>query len=110
MAGDIEFIIVKHIATLSTSPKGWQREVNLVSWNRRPAKLDVRDWDPYHEKMGKGITLTNEEADKLAAALINYQNEMDLDESDSKSYIKAKSMDDQIPEGFNKLTDDDIPF
>ena len=32
-------------------------------------KLDIRDWAPEHEKMGKGITLTEEEAEKLAKYL-----------------------------------------
>jgi len=79
MPGDIKFSIEKEIAVLSTSNKGWTKEVNLVSWNDRPAKLDVRDWAPEHEKMGKGITLSDEEAEKLVAALINYQNEMDAE-------------------------------
>ena len=79
MPGDIKFTIEKEIAVLSTSNKGWNKEVNLVSWNDRPAKLDVRDWAPKHEKMGKGITLTNEEAEKLVAALVNYQNELDAE-------------------------------
>jgi len=78
MPGDIKFTIEKEIAILSTSNRGWNKEVNLVSWNDRPAKLDIRDWAPEHEKMGKGVTLSDEEAEKLVEALINYQNEKDL--------------------------------
>lgn len=59
---NITFEIKKHIGVLSTSSKGWTKELNIVSWNDRDAKLDIREWSPDHEKMGKGITLTNDEA------------------------------------------------
>jgi hypothetical protein len=58
---DIKFEIVKKIGILSTSEKGWTKELNLIIWNDRPAKYDLRDWDPQHETMSKGITLTKEE-------------------------------------------------
>ncbi|UOQ47030.1 YdbC family protein [Gracilibacillus caseinilyticus] len=60
MAG-IKFEIIEQIAVLSESQKGWQKEVNLISWNDREPKYDIRDWSPDHEKMGKGVTLTKEE-------------------------------------------------
>jgi len=65
----IKFEIVKHIAVLSESAKGWTKEINLISWNDRPAKYDIREWDENHEKMSKGITLTEEEVDILLEAL-----------------------------------------
>ena len=58
---DIQFEIKKHIGTLSTSEKGWTKELNLVSWNGKEPKYDIRDWSPDHEKMGKGTTLSSEE-------------------------------------------------
>ena len=57
----INYEIIKTIGVLSTSAKGWAKELNLVSWNGRAAKYDLRDWSPEHEKMGKGVTLSNEE-------------------------------------------------
>lgn len=69
MAAEIKYDIKKHIATLSTSPKGWTKEVNLISWNDSEPKIDVRDWSPDKSKLGKGITLTTEEAKALAKAL-----------------------------------------
>ena len=66
---EITFDIVKHFGALSEEKSGWKKEVNLVSWNGRTPKLDVRDWAPGHEKMGKGITLTADEAAKLAELL-----------------------------------------
>ena len=46
---------------LSTSSSGWAKELNLVSWNDREPKFDVRDWSPDHGKMGKGVTLSRDE-------------------------------------------------
>lgn len=62
---DIKFEITKSIGVISTSNKGWTKELNLVSWNGREPKLDLREWAPDHSKMGKGITLTDEEAKAL---------------------------------------------
>jgi hypothetical protein len=58
---DIKYEIVKNIGVLSTSGSGWTKELNLVSWNDREPKFDLRDWSADHEKMGKGATLTREE-------------------------------------------------
>ncbi len=44
--------------------KEWKKEINLISWNGATLKYDIRDWSPDYEKMGKGITLTEEELDK----------------------------------------------
>lgn len=66
---DIQFEIKKHIGVLSENPKGWTKELNLVSWNGREPKYDIREWSPDHEKMGKGITLTDDEAEKLKRLL-----------------------------------------
>ena len=66
---EIKFEITEHIAILSESPKGWTKELNLISWNGREPKYDIRDWAPNHEKMGKGVTLSKEEMDKLVEIL-----------------------------------------
>ncbi|MEE0229074.1 MAG: YdbC family protein [Peptococcaceae bacterium] len=69
--GDLTYEIEKKLAVLSTNSKGWQKELNLVSWNNRPAKYDLREWSPDHDKMGKGVTLTEEEFQALKDALAN---------------------------------------
>ena len=66
---DFQYEILEEIAVLSENPKGWRKEFNLVSRNGRPAKFDIRDWAPNHEKMGKGVTLSNEEFEALKSAL-----------------------------------------
>ncbi len=58
---EIKYEIVKKVGVLSTSASGWAKELNLVSWNDREPKYDLRDWSADHEKMGKGVTLTKEE-------------------------------------------------
>ena len=63
-----EYEITDHIATLSES-NDRTVEVNMVSWNKRPAKVDIRRWSKDHAFMGKGITLTDEEAKVLLEAL-----------------------------------------
>jgi hypothetical protein len=71
---EIKFEIKQNVGTISESSKGWTKELNLVSWNDKEAKYDLRDWDPAHEKMGKGITLSQDELRKLRDIL----NEMNL--------------------------------
>lgn len=66
---DITFEIVEELGVLSTSAKGWTKELNLVSWNGRPPKYDIREWSPEHEKMGKGLTFSEEEMAALAKLL-----------------------------------------
>ena len=66
---DIKFEIKKEIGVLSENAKGWRKELNLISWNDAASKYDIRDWAPEHEKMGKGITLTKEEAESLLKLL-----------------------------------------
>jgi hypothetical protein len=72
---EIKFEIVEEIAQLSESAKGWTKELNLLSWNERSPKYDLREWSPEHEKMGKGVTLSKEDLIKLRDTL----NKMDLD-------------------------------
>ena len=62
---DIKYDIIKEIGVLSENSKGWRKELNLISWNGAAPKYDIRDWSPEHEKMGKGVTLTEEEYESL---------------------------------------------
>ena len=58
---EIKFEIIKKIGILSKSDSGWAKELNLISWNDRDAKYDIREWSPDGGKMGKGVTLSREE-------------------------------------------------
>lgn len=68
---DFKYEIVEKLGVLSESGKGWTKELNRISWNGGVPKLDVRDWAPEHEKMGKGVTLTDKEAKSLLELLQN---------------------------------------
>ncbi len=74
---DIKFVITRHLGVLSGVGKGWTKELNLVSWNDRDPKYDLREWDPDHTKMTKGITLSAAELAKLKEILLG----MDLSAS-----------------------------
>ncbi len=71
---DLKFEIAEKIGEINENAKGWKKEFNLVSWNDRPAKYDIREWSPDNTKMGKGLTFTKEEIIKLKILL----NEIDL--------------------------------
>ena len=66
---DIKFEIKETVGVLSESAKGWTKELNLVSWNDREPKYDIREWSPEHDKMGKGVTLSKEELKALKQVL-----------------------------------------
>lgn len=68
---DVNYEIKEVVSVLSKSSKSWQKELNIISWNGKEAKYDLRDWAPNHEKMGKGVTLTIEELKALKEALNN---------------------------------------
>lgn len=62
-------VIEEKLGVLSTSKAGWTMELNFVSWGGRPAKYDIRSWDPDHNKMGKGVTFTRAELSELKKLL-----------------------------------------
>lgn len=69
---DLKYEIVEELGILSESTRGWTKELNLISWNGREPKYDIRDWAPGHEKMGKGATLTKEEVLSLKELLKSF--------------------------------------
>jgi len=71
---DIKYEIFKKLGVLSTAGSGWTKELNLISWNDREPKYDLRDWSADGEKMGKGVTLSKEELSALKELL----NSMEL--------------------------------
>ena len=66
---EFKYEITERIAILSENGKGWTTELNKVSWNDRPAKFDLRDWHHEEGKMGKGVTLSDEEIRNLREVL-----------------------------------------
>lgn len=66
---ELTYEITETLGVLSENAKRWTKELNLVSWNGREPKYDIREWSPDHTRMGKGVTLTNEEFDMLKAII-----------------------------------------
>lgn len=69
-----QFEVIETVAVLSEGAKGWKKELNLVSWNGREPKYDIRDWSEDHEKMGKGVTLSLLELEKIKVAVNQLQD------------------------------------
>lgn len=76
---ELKYEIRKFLGVIGEGTKGWKKEVNLVSWNDRKPKLDIRDWDETHEKMGKGVTLNKNEVDELRKLL----SEIEIEEMEA---------------------------
>ncbi|ERI99989.1 hypothetical protein HMPREF0262_01288 [Clostridium sp. ATCC 29733] len=77
---EFKYEIVDMIGVLSENAKGWTKELNLISWNEREPKYDIREWSPDHSKMGKGVTITKEELYSLKELLMELEIEAPDDE------------------------------
>lgn len=66
---ELKFEIKEKLGVLSETDKGWKKELNLISWNDREPKYDIRDWNEDHDRMGKGVTLTPNELNSLKEIL-----------------------------------------
>ena len=78
---ELKYEITEYLGVLSENAKGWTKELNKVSWNDREPKYDLREWSPDHTRMGKGVTLTDEEVEMLRKILHGEEIEDDIDES-----------------------------
>ena len=66
-----KFEIVEFIGTLKESDRhDWCKSIARISWNDDPATLDIRNMNLSDHRIGKGISLTDEEADKLINILL----------------------------------------
>ena len=88
---EIECEIIEYYGIFSQGVRFWNKELNLVSWNGRPAKLDIRNWQRDHKKCGKGIALTWEEAEELARLLGEVLGKKPKAEKAAAGAGKAKS-------------------
>ncbi|MFP3918834.1 PC4/YdbC family ssDNA-binding protein [Lysinibacillus telephonicus] len=68
---EVKYEIIKTVGVISEGSTGWKKELNLISWNDREPKYDLRDWSDNHSKMGKGVTFTHSELKALREILIN---------------------------------------
>ena len=78
---EVRFEILEQIGVISTHPTGWNKELNIISWNGNPAKYDIRDWSPDHKHMSRGVTLTEKEKGRI----VEMAKERNLDEKSKGS-------------------------
>lgn len=97
---EIKCTIVEKLGILSENDKGWKREVNIISWNDKMPKYDIREWAPDNERMGKGMTFTMDEIKVLTQILKEKELELkglsNEQREETKSTIK-KDRDDELP-------------
>ncbi len=77
---ELKYEIKENIGVLSENAKGWTKELNLISWNDREPKYDIREWNPDHTRMGKGVTLSAEEFENLKKLINGEEIDDDIDE------------------------------
>ena len=77
---ELKYEIKEYLGVLSDNAKGWTKELNLISWNEREPKYDIREWNPDHTRMGKGVTLSAEEFENLRKLMNGEEIEDDIDE------------------------------
>ncbi len=84
---ELKYEIKEHIGVLSENAKGWTKELNKVSWNDYPAKYDIREWSPDHARMGKGVTLTDDEFEALRRIIMGEEVDPDGDDVDEDEIL-----------------------
>ena len=90
MADRVTFEIKAQLGVLEEYPTGWKKEMNMVSWNGNVAKIDIRDWDPEHEKMSRGITLNEKEVANLLDLVTDKAPEIRKVFDAEKARVKAE--------------------
>ena len=103
---DVTFDIIEEIGIISTQDTGWTREINLVRWNGGVAKYDIRDWDPYHQRMSKGITLTEEEMRRL----LNAMRKRRSNARNRRTVVRAETVvsTEEVSEALDTKSDDEF--
>ena len=83
----VRYDLMERIGVLSRKDNGWTREVNIVAWNDGPGKVDIREWDPDHKRMTRGVTLFEDEAERLTKVLARRYG-FRLTERESRSFAE----------------------
>ena len=92
---EVTFEITEEIGVLSSYQTGWNKEINMVSWNGNSPKYDIRDWSPDHAQMGRGITLHEKEM-RLILDLLrrrprirNYRSDSEQEREQEPAFMSA---------------------
>jgi len=113
--GEVEYSVLEYLGVLERYQTGWTKEVNFISWNGGPGKIDIRDWNPDHDKMSRGVTLHEKEAIRLKS-ILDHRYDVDFDEATNFGVPAAQASDDfgRAPQGSAAtgfgLADEENPF
>ena len=91
MAGsnEVKFEIVERIGALDApNDNGWTRELNVVAWNGGAPKLDIREWAPDHQRMSRGITMSEKQGMRFARLLAQRERDKQRDAAERDSYMR----------------------
>lgn len=77
---NITFEIREYLGVISKHDSGWNKELNIISWNGQTPKYDLRDWDPHHERMSRGITMFPGEMRKMVDLYLASNNRRAIEE------------------------------
>lgn len=69
---EIGFEIVENIAIIEEFGSGWTTEMNVVKWNGKEPKIDIRNWSADHTKCSRGLTFIPSDMDKIVKAWKKY--------------------------------------
>lgn len=90
MPDKVTFEIKAQLGVIQEYPTGWKKEMNMVSWNGNEAKIDIREWDENHEKMSRGITLTDKQLANLLDIVTDKAPEIRKVFDAEKARVKAE--------------------
>lgn len=106
--GEFTMEIEEFIGVIKESDKhDWAKAVARISWNGNPTTLDIRNMNVAQQKASKGISLSDEEADRLVDILLD--NDYGSLESLTKAVEKKKSRF-TISADTNNMFEDDGPL
>ncbi len=93
---NITFEIREHIGVITSFDSGWNRELNIISWNGNAPKYDIRDWDPHHERMKKGITFHEAEMRRMVELYLNNNSRKAVEAGRALEAERRQRRQDQI--------------
>ena len=106
--GSVTFEIKEHIGIISENDSGWNKELNIVSWNGGTPKYDIRDWDIDHERMSKGITLMDRELRRVVDLYLGRNNKMVFEKAKEEKEAKDERIKASPRPTYNSAVDSDI--
>ena len=103
---ELKYEIKEYIGVLSENAKGWKKELNLVSWSEHAPKYDIREWNEDHTRMGKGVTLSQEEFDNLRKLMLGEPVDLggdDVDEAEILGRLPYEKGEGKTPSEFDSF-------